>query len=636
MSCELRADHRSKQVTTTLHLLGLFALDLLVFKGVYFSADSFPGDFGATHYGQVAYWIASVTAGEWPSWMPYAGMGYPLAINPESGILYPPFWVFPALHLPYTLKAASILQALHVFGGAVGIYALSRRLFDPASVALVMGVAYVTYGGFYSNAAHPDIVRAFALLPWLLWGLSLINTETETGTSALSATNLFVPIVAYFVVTGAYPGNVIAFFLAAAAFVVAQAARNAFVNHSVRGSALDAVALFGLLGLGVLMASSYLLPTAAGAQQLTRVAGGPLSGGVMHYLQVRDLLELVVPNSWLHPTDNEMYGMQLPVALFPFVLMVGKRMLVLLTPFVAVIALSLFMALDVFSGATSMLAQRVSIFGLSRFPSGDYRTCIALGVLLLCGAGLNEAIKRRRVHDFVLAAVVFVCGVPTLIDARTNWQVADAEKYLVDDSGVNLWPDGKWLPDLSAQRHLTERPVRDSRRHYPNDVAWNAYLQRDFLMGDYGGVVLTARRAVERNPELRSFMQGPSKLVAIPCTSPSTGVTLNQDVSSFEWRLTDYSAERLQYSIYTASPSVIVENELYADGWTARLDQSESAMLPVKVDDALRGWRLPAGEHQLTVSFETPMFGVGIACSIVGVAFYGLLIGALRVNAPVR
>jgi len=97
--------------------------------------------------------------------------GLPLRRSSSVWRLLPRFWVFPILHVPYTLHAASMLQALHVAAGALGASVLAAKLLRCQSVGFVAGAAYMVYGGFYSNAEHPDIVRAFSLLPWLFLGV---------------------------------------------------------------------------------------------------------------------------------------------------------------------------------------------------------------------------------------------------------------------------------------------------------------------------------------------------------------------------------------------------------------------------------------------------------------------------------
>jgi len=62
-------------------------------------------------------------------------------------------------------------------------------------------IAYQFFGGFYSNAEHPDIIRGYALLPWFLGGLSVTNVSADSPQRPL----LLVPLCTYLLATGAYP-----------------------------------------------------------------------------------------------------------------------------------------------------------------------------------------------------------------------------------------------------------------------------------------------------------------------------------------------------------------------------------------------------------------------------------------------
>jgi hypothetical protein len=68
-----------------------------------------------------------VRNGVLPQWIPFQFMGYPLPMNLQSGLYYPPFWIFPAIGAGYSLHRAVVLQCLHVGAGALGAYALLRR-----------------------------------------------------------------------------------------------------------------------------------------------------------------------------------------------------------------------------------------------------------------------------------------------------------------------------------------------------------------------------------------------------------------------------------------------------------------------------------------------------------------------------
>src|SRR5690242_6848855 len=69
------------------------------------------------------------------------------------------------LHIPYTLNAAVILQTLHVLFGSIGMFLLLNSIFKSSRYAFIGAITFQFFGGFFSNAEHPDIVRAFAMSP---------------------------------------------------------------------------------------------------------------------------------------------------------------------------------------------------------------------------------------------------------------------------------------------------------------------------------------------------------------------------------------------------------------------------------------------------------------------------------------
>jgi hypothetical protein len=330
---------------TAVYVAALFGLSLLIFAGVFFSADSFPGDFADLYYTLPAYWIASVTAGEWPAWIPYVGMGIPLGAIPQSGILYPPLWIFPALHLPYTLKAASVLQVLHVWVGAAGAYALVRRIFASSGVGFVAGAAHLMYGGFYVNAQHTDVVRAFALLPWLFWALWL----------PVARATLALPLIVFFLITGGYPGQIEALAGVLPIFIVLQLVLKVRSGQPFGGVVRDGGVLVFLLSLGVLLAAAFWLPLGAAWDELTRTTGGVLQPSSRVYLHLSDLYGLVLSSNVVRPDLHRDIGMQLPLALLPFTAFVRRGVAGMLLPFYAIAAFALLMSLDalanVFAGS---------------------------------------------------------------------------------------------------------------------------------------------------------------------------------------------------------------------------------------------------------------------------------------------
>src|SRR5207244_1392662 len=83
---------------------------------------TFSYDFSITYHSVPFYWQGAVTAGELPQWIPYQAFGYPMSLNLQSGLFYPPLWFFPITGIAYSVRAAAILQCLHILACPPGVY----------------------------------------------------------------------------------------------------------------------------------------------------------------------------------------------------------------------------------------------------------------------------------------------------------------------------------------------------------------------------------------------------------------------------------------------------------------------------------------------------------------------------------
>src|SRR5262249_46842153 len=105
----------------------LTAQNAVIFFAHYVRSAGFPWDFGMSYYAMVAFWTTGVRLGTLPQWVPFQQMGYPFALQVQSGINYLPLWIFPVAGLSYTLHAAIVFQCLHVLAGSVGMFVLARQ-----------------------------------------------------------------------------------------------------------------------------------------------------------------------------------------------------------------------------------------------------------------------------------------------------------------------------------------------------------------------------------------------------------------------------------------------------------------------------------------------------------------------------
>jgi uncharacterized membrane protein YfhO len=85
----------------------------------------------------------------------------------------------------------------------------------------------------------------------------------------------------------------------------------------------------------------------------------------------------------------------------------------------------------------------------------------------------------------------------------------------------------------------------------------------------------------------------------------------------------------VQYRVELPEPGLVVENELYARGWQATIDAESTPTTPLRVNKALRGWIVPAGVHDLNLSFHTPWLEVGFAASAAALGLYALVLAVV-------
>ena len=241
----------------------LLIQNVAIFWAHYFRNVGFPLDFLTTYYAWPAFWTTAISTGIFPQWIPYQSMGYPLATNAQSGLYYPIFWLFPLLHIPFTLQAAVIVQTLHVLFGSIGMFLLLNLIFKSSRYAFIGAVAFQFFGGFYSNAEHSDIIRAFSITPWLFYVIKL-NIDKPS----ITRRSLFIPIVIYFLATGGYPGNFISSLFIIPIFLCLEIF-HAYLKVKRRALKVGA-AMFGLIVIGISISAIHIGPIWQERNELTR------------------------------------------------------------------------------------------------------------------------------------------------------------------------------------------------------------------------------------------------------------------------------------------------------------------------------------------------------------------------------
>lgn len=479
----------------------------------------------------------------------------------------------------------------------------------------------------------------------------------------LSASSLFIPALAYLLATGAYVGNTIAFVFILPLFLVVQSVCNMRFGQRIGAVLFDLAAVTTLFTIGLGMASGFLLPLGSLSAELTRSTD--YLSQHRWYFQFRDVYELVLSSTYLRAKDHSMYAMQLPLTLIPMAVFIDRSTLARLAPFLAVGGAAIVMSFEGLSAVPTLLIRLAPFVGYSRFPVGDYRTLLALPILLVLCGGLNRLLAvpirgwvlagryaagvviltalavpasllawtagqghlativallqlapavvlcaflpltRRSYAWRALPASVALASVasaaPVLADMVGFWQVS--ERSIEERAGFRPWSDRGWRLNEVLDEHLSSRPPR-SRAGDEVAIAWRGYLGGEFMADDYGGAVLRARRAVEQDPELRSFVEGPTRLVAHTCmasTCQSADVgrvsiaEAGPGAVNFNWQPIEYGRSKLRYHLSLPSSGVVVESELFSEGWRARIGDGEvqanrNQRRPTRV--AFACWRL--------------------------------------------
>lgn len=108
-----------------------------------------------------------IAAGEWPLWNPLTRMGATIAADPQSGLWYPPTWLFAVVP---PLVAYPLTIILHLALAGAGMYRFLRALGRHWHAALLGAIAFEFSGYLVAHRAHLTILEAAAWLPWIFYG----------------------------------------------------------------------------------------------------------------------------------------------------------------------------------------------------------------------------------------------------------------------------------------------------------------------------------------------------------------------------------------------------------------------------------------------------------------------------------
>lgn len=129
-------------------------------------------------YFQPLRWYTAemLRGGELPLWNPYSASGEPWLANPQTGVFYPPTWLF--LVMPFA-TAYMLYLLLHLLILGWGAYLLFARRASEAA-ALVGAVALMICGPTLSLLDVSNNLATFAWVPLVIW-CALARTTVRGG-----------------------------------------------------------------------------------------------------------------------------------------------------------------------------------------------------------------------------------------------------------------------------------------------------------------------------------------------------------------------------------------------------------------------------------------------------------------------
>jgi len=607
----------------------------------------------ADHY-QVAqkYFCDELRAGRLPLWNPYIFSGYPFLADLQAGAWYPPNWPFFVL-FGASPRAVMFETILHGLLACLGAYLLSRRLLGDRAAAVLAGLCYGLSGFFVGHSSHTPLIQGAACWPWvLLFFLRALEARTLFN-SALAVLAAACMILAGHFQTTLYG------FLALGLFALSR-----WILEPQHWRRILALAMVIPCGATVLSAVQTL-PT---LELLVHSSRSSLSA-VAHtegMIPPRSLLGLLYANNYgimsgdyRGPGDITQYCFYAGLLLVPLALL-GLRNRTIRWTAALLIVPTLWYAAGHAAGLYLVVA-RLPGFSSIRSPVHIWFV-VAMGLALLAGAGLVWLRQRWPVKwlPALLVVVVFLdvwywnFQKNPVAYGRASWAelygkgeelfqrvVAPAQPPLTRfDAPPRLTVFGPMNHPMDARVETTYgyNPLTVSAYDdYLTAMEANPKLRNGLNVSRY---LDTQRGAVAANPDVLPRAYFPKSLtpVASPAESrrrlstldpaqtalvPAKLAGLSQD-SAAQAQILDYSGSRYRIHYRARSDSLLRVSVTWFPGWKARVDGRDLEVL--RVDHALMGVLVPAGEKDLQLEYHSTYFSLGAAISLIGVALCGMLL----------
>jgi len=595
------------------------------------------------HYPLQKYFSDHVRSGSLPFWTPYIFSGYPFLANPEVAAFYPPHWLFFLSGV--TARSIQWELVLHAFLACFGAWLLISRLVADRAAAVLGGFAYGLSGFFAGHSSHVGLFAAAAAMPWLLLSFHVAVESGALLYTALGGLAGGMIILAGYAQTAVYAFAALGLYALAAFY--RTPARWCRILTIVAGTSAIALAVAAVQVLPGLELTRYSIRL---AYDFSRSSQGSLSLGSLATLFAPNALGAIA-GPYTGPSDITQYYFYAGILLLPLAAIGVAKTNVRLPALVLIVPAAWYMLGP--NAGLYRIGSLLPVFGKVRAPVQGWFV-IALGLALLAAAGAAWLVQlwQWRYLAPVLIAVLFIdLWYWNSLANRLAYAHATFDDLYGNAEEATRLQIASSLPPLSrfdAPRALTALGPIDHPLDLRMETTYGYFALELAAYDDYTGAmqqnpklrdglnisrVLDVQHSrIDPNPGMLPRAYFPKLVVDVASSDDSRGAlgTLNpadrsialgphapvqQDAgASADILAHDEQSMRVRYR--AKSPSLLRLSVPWFPGWHARIAGQEYPI--VRVDHALMGVIVPAGEHDVEVGFQSNYFGIGLAATLAG------------------
>jgi hypothetical protein len=562
-------------------------------------------------YFQPLRWFTAeeLRAGRLPLWNPYNASGEPWLANPQTGVFYPPAWLF--VILPFATAYMLFLWFHLVILGWGAYFLFARR--SSRGAALVGAVALMFSGPMLSTLDISNNLATLAWVPFALWCAA--EGAWRRGGVVLALAFL-----------GGEP-----FFAAVAALMYSVTAIVASPRSSEEGELagrttedrLRGLALAGALAFG--LAAVQMFPFVESLRGSDRARGLDAAEVLRDSMPLRDWLRVVVPPAVsARALDRTLGQSYIPVVYVGIV-----------TALLAVIGMTVRRRRVEVAGWLLLLGATVATAVgpalLVHLPMTPFRyparvvLLAAFAIAALAAIGWDRMRVEKRWIDLV---VVLVIAADLLLRAGPLLDTAPfrphpvpfaaevgAETKILRAGSVEPGQRAAWI---AGYLNLYDRRY-DSQSATPVASARYAALQRRLLeapdldlIGSFGiGWILSRHDiAAPFEPVARS---GTVYAFRLPDPTPMAthGSRVSPAATPVAWSL---GTSKARLTVDAAERGVVVLRQRSAPGWSVTVDGVGST--EIVIDEVFRGVEVAEGHHEIVWTYRPFSFLAGAVLTL--------------------